>query len=493
MFALNISSGEVDELMGMLSLLLLLPLIGILFLLVVPTKAGRAQRVSVIVLTLVVFLFTLYLYTGQENQWKEHVLWLSFGPTNDIAYSLNIDGLSLPLLVLTSLLSLVAAFASLYIKEQTKTYYLLFLLLEFGMLGVFLAANLFVFFLCFEVTLVTMFFLIGMWGYSNKERAAYQFLLYNGLGSAFLFVAIVGIFVYFGTVEYTGLQQIVDTASVSPTVTWTLVSCMLVAFAIKLPVFPFHRWMVLVHVEAPPAVVILHAGVLLKMGAYGLLRFGVGLFPDLLQKLSTLLVIFGLINLLYGAILAFSQQELRRVLAYSSISHMGIVLLGIAAVNTIGLQGALLQTISHGLLSALSFFLVGALYERTKTTTLEDLGGLAKSMPVLSGLLLVAGLGLLGLPGLSGFVSEFFALLGLFEKSPIYAAIGTLGLILAAIYILRAILAITFGQQVQRSLAPDLNWSERLPMFVLIAVIIAIGIYPDLINKTLFTALDWRG
>jgi NADH-quinone oxidoreductase subunit M len=280
--------------------------------------------------------------------------------------------------------------------------------------------------------------------------------------------------------------------------TWTLLALLLVAFAIKLPIFPFHRWMLLVHVQAPPSVVMIHAGILLKMGAYGILRYGVSLFPTYMEYISTILAVFGLINLLYGAILAFAQQELKSVLAYSSISHMGIILLGIAAVNQVGLQGAVFQSISHGLLSALFFFLVGALYERTKSTQLESLGGLAKSMPIYSGILMVASLGLLGLPGLSGFVSEFFSLLGLFEKHPIYAAIGSLGLILAAVYTLRALLSVSFGEQKKSISHEDIAWKEWLPMFVLVVTIVCIGVYPDLISSTLNHTLetivsDWRG
>ncbi|MXQ52882.1 complex I subunit 4 family protein [Shimazuella alba] len=487
--------------MGILSILLCVPLVGVLVLQFFPKRKFSAHRVIANLTTFVTLILTIYLYfpfqTGQEMQFVEKVSWFTFGSFEPISYSIGLDGLSLPLLMLTTLVSFIGSIASIYIKERTKQYYSLFLLLEVGTIGVFLATNLVLFFFFFELTLITMFFLIGIWGYSKKERAAYQFLIYNGLGSAFLLIGIVGIYVYFGSVDYDSLMKVIPISSFNP-FTWTLLTLLLVAFAIKLPIFPFHRWMLLVHVQAPPSVVMIHAGILLKMGAYGMLRFGVSLFPDYMEYISTLLAVFGLINLLYGAILAFAQQELKSVLAYSSISHMGIILLGIAAANQVGLQGAVLQSISHGLLSALFFFLVGALYERTKSTQLENLGGLAKSMPIYSGILMVASLGLLGLPGLSGFVSEFFSLLGLFERHPIYASVGTLGLILAAVYTLRALLSVSFGEQKKSISHQDIAWKEWLPMFFLVVTIVGIGVYPDLISSTLNHTLetivsDWRG
>ncbi|UUZ82593.1 NADH-quinone oxidoreductase subunit M [Paenibacillus sp. P26] len=226
---------------------------------------------------------------------------------------------------------------------------------------------------------------------------------------------------------------------------WTVFLLLLVAFGIKLPIFPFHTWMLKVHTEAPPSIVMIHSGILLKMGAYGLIRFGILLFPKEATAWASVLAILGVINILYGAVLAFVQKEFKLVLAYSSISHMGIVLLGIAAFNTTGLEGAVFQLVSHGLISALMFLLVGSIYERTQTTELDHLGGLAKSIPFISGILLVSGMASLGPPGLSGFISEFLAFLGLFQTHPVITAVGTLGIILTAVYVLRGILGITYG------------------------------------------------
>ncbi|MGA9173418.1 MAG: NADH-quinone oxidoreductase subunit M, partial [Thermoactinomyces sp.] len=322
----------------------------------------------------------------------------------------------------------------------------------------------------------------------------------TGLGSGFLLFAMIGLLLFFGSLDYSVLQermaQLMTQMALLPpqakTMLWLIFISLIIAFGIKLPMFPFHSWMLRVHVEAPTPVVMIHSGILLKMGAYGLIRFGVGLFPGFMKEISAVLSILGLINILYGAILAFVEQELKRVLAFSSISHMGVVLFGLASLNEIGLQGAVFQAVSHGLISALLFFLVGSLYERTKTTQLDDLGGLAKSMPVLSGILMVGALALLGLPGLSGFISEFFAFLGLFKVRPIVAAVGTLGLILAAVYVLRFLLKTTFGPLKERYLdCLDIKAKESIPMFVLVGLIVLIGIYPAALGEPMHHTLQY--
>lgn len=268
---------------------------------------------------------------------------------------------------------------------------------------------------------------------------------------------------------------------------WLLV-LLLLAFGTKLPIVPLHSWMVRVHVEAPIALVMIHAGVLLKIGAYGLIRFGGGFFPEQLQDISLVLAILGLINLLYGAFIAFVQTELRALLAYSSISHMGIVLLGLASFNSVGVQGAIFQTISHGLIAALLFLLIGVLLDRFGTTRISELGGIASQTPLFAGFFLAAGLASLGLPGMSGFISEFLAFLGLFETMPVIGAIGVLGIILTAVYILRAVLAVTFGERrpsFDRKM--DLSATEVVSSAVLLILIIWIGVYPAILSNTLRT------
>jgi NADH-quinone oxidoreductase subunit M len=484
------------------------PLLGVLALLVVPRERTAWLR-TVGVLATLPPLVLAGLMAGWFNpaaqgvQFQQKFTWISIplqqGVAFELHYHMGVDGLSLPLVVLTSIIATLAAIASRYVHQRLKGYFIVFLLLQVGALGVFLARDLFLFFLFFELTLVTLFFLIGIWGAVYREKAAYGFLLYNGLGSAFLLIGMVGILFLFQTLDLDQLRQISSNPELQVVMeqdtqyrnlVWGAFLALVIAFGIKLPVFPFHSWMVRVHTEAPAAVVMVHAGVLLKMGAYGLIRFGVDLFPNQLSAMAFLLGVLGVINILYGAVLAFVQTDLRRVLAFSSISHMGIILIGIASLHVIGLQGALFQTVSHGLIAALLFFYIGALSERTRTTDIRELGGLSRSMPVLSGLFLTGGLALLGLPGMSGFIAEFLAFLGFFQQAPILAAVGVIGLIGAAAYSLRAVLNTNFGPLSQRWVAlRDADGMETAPMLVLVGLIILIGVWPAVLEEPMQSTL----
>lgn len=517
-----------------LTLLTFSPLLGVLLLLMTPGKQVTALRAvgvitTLLPLVLVVLIYADYASIEQGKSLTELFGWISI-PLNtgmvdsqiaswsfNIQYHMSIDGISLPMVVLTALITTMAAVASLTIVKRVKTYFILLLLLEVGMLGVFMARDLYLFFAFFEWTLVPTFFLIGIWGFANREKAANRFLIYNGLGSALMLVAFViltvsvglqltptadGLFnlVYSGNLD-TIISQIGNASSPMNTSNnvfylsegWRMFAFVLliIAFGIKLPIFPFHTWMLRVHAEAPIPVVMLHSGVLLKMGAYGLIQFAVVLLPAQAGSWTTALAILGIINIVYGAVLAFVQKEFRLVLAYSSISHMGFVLFGISAMNEIGLQGAVLQMVSHGFISALFFLLVGSLLERTSSTSLQDLGGLAKSMPFISGLLLIAGLASLGLPGLSGFPAELFSLLGLFDTMPWAAIIGTLGLVLSAVYVLRAVLAITYGPIAsQHEGLKDARFAEALPAIILTVFIIWIGIFPSVVTDPINTGVE---
>lgn len=524
-----------------LSLIAFSPFLGIIALCFVPKDRGKWIQFIAIAATLIPLLLSCWLYAdfdpqSGDMQYVEDVNWIQV-PLNKEAeglmqftsyffqfkYTMAVDGLSLSLVFLTALISTMAALASIHIKKRWKTFYILFLLLEIGMFGVFMARDLFLFFVFFEVTLVPMFFLVGIWGYRNRERAANKFLIYNGIGSAIMLIAFLilintaGFTLTQGPAEgenhiyYSGdvgviAHNIQDPNSysnqseeqfpgnpfyLSETMKWALFLLLLVAFGIKLPIFPFHTWMLKVHTEAPPSVVMIHSGILLKMGAYGLIRYGVLLLPDQAKGWALALAILGVVNIIYGAVLAFRQKDFKLILAYSSISQMGIVMLGIAAFNQIGLQGAMFQMISHGLISALMFLLVGSLYERTHTTLIDQLGGLAKSIPFMSGILLISGLASLGLPGLSGFIGEFLSMLGLFDTMPAVTIVGTLGIILAAVYVLRGVLRITFGPM--RESFHDLKDArliEAVPMIALVAFILLIGIYPTVLSEPLHNTVD---
>jgi NADH-quinone oxidoreductase subunit M len=502
-----------------LTLITLSPLLGILILLFTPANKNRLIKTIGIATTfipfiLVIWMFLAYDYSEKGVAFEENLRWIHM-PLNTEAYQgqvssyfiqfnyhLAMDGISLLLVLLTAIVGVMAAFASVHIKKRWKMYFILFLLLEVGMFGVFMARDLFLFFLFFEVTLVATYFLIGIWGYVGREKAANKFLIYNGLGSALMLIAFTLLIATAGFqvdqsvagqthLSYSGdlatiLQNLIQPSESSVVLSAgmqkTIFILLLVAFGIKLPIFPFHTWMLKVHNEAPPAVVMIHSGVLLKMGAYGLIRFGLFLFPQQTESWATVLAILGVINIIYGAVLALVQKEFKLVLAYSSISHMGVVLLGLSALNEIGLKGAMFQMISHGLISALFFLLVGSLYERTHTTRLDELGGLARSMPFMSGILLIAGLASLGLPGLSGFVGEFLSFLGLFSEMKVIAVVGTLGIILGAVYVLRGVLGITYGPMEDRYIGiRDARLIEAIPMMALTAFIVLLGVYPTII------------
>lgn len=512
------------------------PLLGVLVLLFIPKQQGRLIKTIALIATLISLGLSGWLYAAYQTanvdplQFKEQYDWIRI-PLNkegleqitsfffEIKFSLAVDGLSLPLVFLTALVSAMAALASFHIKKRWKTFYILFLLLESGMFGVFMSQDLFLFFVFFEITLVPMFFLVGIWGFFDREKAANKFLIYNGLGSAIMLVVFLILVATAGfslvqsnnevILSYSGdIQQIagnlfqnanaqVNIADpnnpffMSGTMKWVLFLLLLVAFGIKLPIFPFHTWMLRVHTEAPPSIVMIHSGILLKMGAYGLIRFGVLLFPAQAKEAALLLGILGVINIIYGAALAFVQKDFKLVLAYSSISHMGIVLLGLAAFNATGLEGAVFQLVSHGLISALMFLLVGSIQERTGTTELAKLGGLAKSVPFMSGMLLIAGMASLGLPGLSGFISEFLAFLGVFGVYKSLAVVGALGIILAAVYVLRGVLSITFGPQpALYAEMKDARLVEAIPMIALVAFILLIGVYPSVLSEPLHQTVN---
>jgi NADH-quinone oxidoreductase subunit M len=401
------------------------------------------------------------------------------------------------MMLLTAVLSTLAAIASIHIKKEWKGYFILFLLLQIGMLGVFAAENLLLFFFFFELTLIPMFFLIGKWGYFEKENAAYRFLIYNGLGSAILLIVFVILFAKTGTMNIADITYLftsgeeVFIGGMTDDLRLGLLIALLVAFGIKLPIVPLHSWMLKVHVQAPPSIVMLHAGVLLKIGAFGLIRFGVGIFPEQFEQIAFVLAILGVVNLLYGAFLALIQTDFKMVLAYSSISHMGIVLIGLASMNEAGVQGAIFQVVSHGFIAALLFFLIGVMHERVGTTTIEKLGGLAKVMPLTAGFFLVGAMASLGLPGMSGFVSEFLAFLGLFKEMPVVAAVGTLGIILTAAYLLRAVMGMTFGKTAAYGeKVVDIRGVEFIPVVAMLFFIVLIGVYPSILAEPLQATIE---
>lgn len=410
-------------------------------------------------------------------------------PQIGVHYTLGVDGISFPMVMLTLLLSFLACVGSFGIKEREKEYYFLYLLLATGMLGTFLALDLFLFYIFWEVVLVPMYFLIGIWGGPRKEYAAIKFFLYTLAGSLFMLLAILALYFYaephtFNMIELAAgtyprfFQQIVFLA-------------FFFGFAIKVPVFPFHTWLPDAHVEAPTPISVLLAGVLLKMGTYGFLRISYPILPEAAQWFRPALGILAVIGIVYGGFVALAQQDFKKMVAYSSVSHMGFVLLGLAAFTQDGFNGALLQMFNHGVITGGLFLLVGVLYDRAHTRDLNAFGGLGSKMNVYSGILIFFSLASLGLPGLSGFVSEFLCLLGTYPVYRTLTFLSLIGIILAATYLLYMIQRVLLGPLNEKwAKLTDINRREIFTLAPLMVPILVIGIYPQWILNYLTPSLN---
>ena len=408
-------------------------------------------------------------------------------------FALGVDGLSAPMVLLTGLLGMVAIFASWGIKDRVREYFMWLLALQTAVLGVFTALDFLLFFLFWELELVPMFFLISVWGSGRKEYSAMKFVIFTILGSAFMLLGILALFFSTGTFDMVALPDAIASAVQNDKVILPIgliFALLFVGFAVKLPVWPMHTWLPDAHTDAPTAASVMLAGVLLKMGGYGMIRVSAGMFPEVITDVAWLLAAIGVINIIYGAVVTLRQTDLKRLIAFSSISHMGFVVLGISsvhgvagAVSPVGLTGASLQMFTHGTITGLMFLLVGFVYEKAHTRYIPDLGGLATRMPLLAASLVLAGLASLGLPGTSGFVSEIIVFLGTFSVWSWYTGLGAFGVVLTAGYILWMIQRSMFGPQVERfSDVRDATVMEMVPVALLIVAIMAVGIYPSFIT-----------
>ena len=424
----------------------------------------------------------------------------------NIQYFIGVDGLSMPMVILTALLSFICIIVSWKITDKPLGYFSLFLLLDAGMMGVFLSLDFFLFYIFWEVMLLPMYFLIGMWGGPQRHYAAIKFFLYTLFGSVFMLLGMLAL--YFYTDPHT--FNLITLIQLAPTIDVTLWGidmriliwiALFVGFAIKVPIFPFHTWLPLAHVEAPTAISVILAGVLLKMGTYGFLRISYPLLPGEAINFSMILAILGVINILWGAVNAIAQIDMKKMVAYSSVSHMGYVLLGMASVVSLnrggaeaGLNGAVMQMFNHGVITAMLFLLVGMIYERSHHRWIvfpsdykdKDLagklgfGGIANVMPVYSGFVMIAFFAGLGLPGLSGFISEAFCFIGGFSVFKLLTVIGTLGILLNAVYFLRAYQRMFWGNLDERNEnLSDITSLELVTILPLTILIIMLGVYPS--------------
>ena len=491
----------------LLSWIVFTPVIGIIVLFFIPKEKTRVIQWTSVAFTFIALLFSaILLYQVSPNnpdiQLKEFAEWVhQFG----IAYFMGVDGISVPLVVLTTLLSFLAAIASFSVKERIKEYYILYLLLVTGMLGVFVSLDLILFYFFWEVVLVPMYFLIGIWGGPRHEYAAIKFFLYTLLGSVVMLLGILALFFKGGADTFNMLELGVRAKSFSLNFQIIVYLALFLGFAIKVPVFPFHTWLPDAHVEAPTAISVLLAGVLLKMGGYGILRVSYSIVPNGALWFALPLAVLGLINIVYGALVAMAQKDMKKLVAYSSVSHMGYVLLGIAALTYMGFNGAVLQMFNHGIITGALFLLVGVIYDRAHTRGIDDFGGLAKRMPIYAGIMSFSCLASLGLPGLSGFVGEFFSLIGAFKPSSVlnmdfaFKAIviaSATGIVITAGYFLWMLQRIFMGAENKKwNELRDISFREIFTVAPLMILMLAIGIWPrllvDIMNPAIVKLVDY--
>jgi NADH-quinone oxidoreductase subunit M len=474
------------------------PLIGILIILFLRKDQQRLIRwtallTSFLTLALAIWVLIQFEPTQAAYQMEEDLIWFRILGL-EIHYALGVDGLALMMLLLTSFLVPVALLSTWQaVQDQVKAFMVVFLLLEIGMNGVFLAQDLILFYLFWEFTLIPMIFLIGIWGGENRRYAAIKFFIFTMAGSLLMLLAIL----YLGNQAGSfALAEVMAARALFQDVQVWLFLAFALAFAIKVPMWPFHTWLPDAHVEAPTAGSVILAGVLLKMGAYGLIRFNLGLFPEASVQFAPWLAGLAVVGILYGAAVAFAQKDMKKLVAYSSVSHLGFVVLGIFSFTELGLSGAVLQMVNHGISTGALFLIVGMLYERMHTRKLADFGGAWKAMPVFGTLSLISILSSMGLPGLNGFVGEFTILLGVFASSvlqtPWFAILAALGVILAAVYLLKLFEKVFLGPLSAKNLAAltPISVREVALLVPLIVLMFWIGLYPQFFLKLISPSMN---
>jgi len=478
---------------GYLTTILFLPAVGAVLIAFVIVGRERLIRWTAAIFTFVPFALSVILFALFDRspgaagliQFEEKALWIA--PIN-AHYHLGVDGLSLPMVVLTAFLGFLAVLISWKIHLRLREYFAWLLLLETSILGVFLSLDLLLFFIMWEIEVIPMYFLINIWGAGRKEYSAIKYVLYTLFGSAFMLAGILSLYFTTGSLSMLeiGNQGLGLVQSIMPAA--AIFFLLLIGFAIKLPVFPFHTWLPDAHTDAPTAASVMLAGVLIKMGGYGMIRLCVTMFPPVAQRYAVILVILAIIGVLYGAAVTMRQNDFKRLIAYSSISHMGYVLLGIFALGKVSLVGAAMQMFSHGVVTGLLFAMVGLVMHNTHERDLRRLGGLARQVPVITVVFSIAGLASLGLPSTSGFAAEFLVFVGSFSSTlvpgiQIYTLLGVLGVVVTAGYILWMLQRVFYGPpREEYNGTADADVLERVYMFAFIAVIMLVGIYPAILT-----------
>ena len=496
-----------NEFNGLLTATVFLPALGALVLLIGPDNRLFSRFIATSVaagdFVLAVLVFALFDRTDMAArfQFLDQWVWISSDAIKS-TYLLGVDGLSAPLVLLTGLLGICAVLASLKITLKVKQYFIWILLLQTSVMGVFTSLDVLLFFLFWEVELIPMYMLITTWGSGRREYSGMKFLIFTIAGSAAMLVAILGLILTQGDHALNMISTLESGSGLMPTTGIISLSVLFwlffIAFAIKLPVWPLHTWLPDAHTDAPTAASIILAGVMLKMGGYGLLRINVGMFPEQIHSFAWVLMILGVISVIYGGIVTVRQTDLKRLVAYSSVSHMGLDLVGIASVgvsytyvNVTGLTGAAMQLFTHGTITGLLFLCVGLIYDKAHTRSIPQLGGVVQRMPLVGIAVLVAGFGSLGLPGLSGFVSEILIFFGAFPAFPILTVIAVLGIVLAAGYILWMIQRALFGNLPDHLLdLKDADRLESIPLILMIISIVVVGLYPSVVTDVFNSGLE---
>jgi NADH-quinone oxidoreductase subunit M len=475
----------------LLTILILLPFAGAVALVLysfAPPRRDDHYRWIALITTVAMFVVSLLLLrgtgaSGAEFRFEESVNWIgSIGA----GYHVAADGVSLWLVLLTTLLMPIAVLSSwTAINKRPLAYYAFLLILESAMIGVFVSLDLLLFYLFFEASLIPMFFLIGIWGGERRIYAAIKFFIYTSVGSLLMLVGIIALYFTYHTFDYAKLLQAMTANPLTPQAGYFLFLAFALAFCIKVPLFPLHTWLPDAHTEAPTAGSVILAGVLLKMGTYGLLRFNLALFPDASRRFAPIIIVLAVIGIIYGALVAMVQPDVKRLVAYSSVSHMGFVVLGLFSFTELGMQGALYQMLNHGVSTGALFLFVGFIYERRHTRMISEFGGLAKPMPWFSTLFVIASLSSIGLPFLNGFVGEFLILIGTWTSSAVrYSWIATMlaatGVIWAAVYMLWMLQRVVFGEinNPENAKLTDLNSREIGLLVPLMLLMLFMGVYP---------------
>jgi NADH-quinone oxidoreductase subunit M len=477
-----------------LSLLIGIPVVAAIVIGLVPSRRSELHLplgvgLSLIPLALAGWLFFEY-QAGPGFSFQEvALLYEPFG----IGWNVGIDGISLPMVVITTVLVPIALAASGAITDRTKLFVVMVLLLEAATIGVFVALDLLVFFVFFEFVLVPMTFIIGIWGSENRIYAAVKFFIYTAFGSALMLAGIIALVLTAadgGAISF-AWQDLVGIDLPRTTQLW-LFAAFGLAFAIKVPLFPFHTWLPDAHVQAPTAGSVLLAGVLLKLGTYGLLRFNLPLFPEASVAAVPVMATLAVIGIIYGAAVAIVQPDLKKLVAYSSVSHLGFIVLGTFALTGAGLEGAVIQNVNHAVTTGALFLIVGMLYERRHTKLIADYGGVAKAAPIMAGFFLFMSLASIGLPGLNGFVGEFLVLIGSARTLPVFAAIAAVGVILAAIYLLWAYQRVFTGEpdREENKTFPEIRFGEVAVLVPLVALALVLGLYPKLVTDKITPSTD---